>query len=171
MSETKTTLECRIRGLRWCNEDMQQLLEIERLSFNEFDAYTLQDFKRWFTYNPDLCLVGEVQGKIAGYVMTRIIPVHADLASMAVHPAYKRKGIASALLKETEARVLAYGVSAITLEVRRTNAAGMAFWGSMGFTPFGIQPGFYEDGEEAILMRKEIRGVSFRIETDPILRG
>jgi [ribosomal protein S18]-alanine N-acetyltransferase len=148
--------EIHIRQLNWLEDDIQQIQEIENYSFNEFDAYTREDFKRWYHYNPDLCLVAEIEGKIAGYVMTRILPAQGDLASMAVHPEYKRCGVAAALFQKTVEIVKAYGKKRITLEVRKTNTSGLAFWTKMGFGEYGHEPDFYDDGEEAILMEKRI---------------
>lgn len=146
--------EITIRQLAWQESELQQILQIEASVFNSFDAYQLEDFERWFHYNPDLCLVAEMEGRIAGYVITRILPRHGDLASLAIHPDYHRLGIGSALLEATEERVMGYGKKKITIEVRKTNITGLAFWKKMGFITFGKHPGFYEDGEEAILMKK-----------------
>ena len=143
-----------VRQLAWEEADIEQILEIERSSFNRYDAYSLADFERWYHYNPDLCLAAVVDARIAGYVLTRILPGIGDLASLAIHPAYRRRGIGKALLDETERRVKTYGVNEINLEVRKTNRPGLAFWQGMGFIPFGTLPLFYEDGEDAIRMRK-----------------
>jgi ribosomal-protein-alanine N-acetyltransferase len=150
------TTAVHVRQLAWEKADIDPILEIERCSFNRYDAYTLADFERWSQYNPDLCMVAEVDGRMAGYVISRIIPGIGDLASMAIHPAYRRLGVGQALLQATERRVKEYGVNEINLEVRQTNLAGLAFWQKMGFIPFGALPGFYEDGEDAIRMRKII---------------
>lgn len=148
--------EIYIQPLTWNENDLQQILEIENKSFNQFDAYNVEDFKRWSHYNPDLFLVAKIEDRIAGYVITRILPAQGDLASLAIHPDYKRRGVATALLDYTVKRVKEYGKNQITLEVRKTNNVALAFWHKMGFVPFGTQPGFYGDGEEAILMRKWI---------------
>lgn len=145
-----------IRQLAWEKADIDQILEIERNSFNQYDAYSLADFERWYHYNPDLCIVAEVDGHIAGYVISRILPGICDLASLAISPAYRRCGIGTALLDATERCVKEYGVNEINLEVRKTNLVGLAFWQSMGFVPFGTLPGFYEDGEDAIRMRNRL---------------
>lgn len=143
-----------VRQLAWQKEDIDQILEIERSSFNRYDAYTLADFERWYHYNPDLCIVAELDGCIAGYVISRISPGIGELASLAINPAYRRRGIGTALLDATEQRILEYGVNEINLEVRKTNLTGLAFWQNMGFVPFGKLLGFYEDGEDAIQMKK-----------------
>src|ERR1035437_489089 len=148
------TTAIQVRQLAWEDSDIDQILEIERSSFNNYDAYSLDDFKRWYHYNPDLCIVAEVNGRIAGYVISRILPGIGDLASLAVNPAYRRCGIGTALLDAIERRVKEYGVNEIHLEVRKTNLTGLAFWQNMGFVPFGTLPDFYEDGDDAVRMRK-----------------
>jgi len=145
-----------VRQLNWTDSDLDQILSIETSSFNSHDAYCLEDFRSWFMRNPDLFLVAEIDGRIAGYGISRILADKADLASLAIHPEYRRRGVGSAMLEETVRRVKAYGIPQITLEVRKTNEDGFRFWKKMGFVPTGELPGFYEDGETAIQMRRRI---------------
>lgn len=149
-----TTGQIQVRPLAWQKADIDSIQEIETLSFNRYDAYSLADFKRWYHYNPDLCFVAVIDGRVAGYVMTRVQSGSGDLASLAVHPDFRKRGAGAALLAATEDRIKGYGINEITLEVRKTNLPGLGFWGKMGFIPFGTFPGFYEDGEDAIRMRK-----------------
>ena len=145
-----------IRQLLWQTDDIRQLLEIERASFNCYDAYSVDDFERWCHYNPDLCLAAELDGRMAGYLLARLRPGFCDLGSLAIAPAYRRAGVGRALLAELEQRSKAAGVSEIQLEVRTSNRSGLAFWRQVGFIPFGTLPAFYEDGEDAVRMRKEL---------------
>jgi len=144
------------RTLAWTEEDISQMLEIEKRSFNHYDAYSRDDFERWSHYNPDLCIVAEIRGRIAGYVVSRVLPGICELGSLAVDPEFRHCGIGETLLHETEYRLNGYGIDIITLEVRRTNLPGLAFWQKMGFSNIGTIPGFYEDGEDAVKMRKVI---------------
>jgi [ribosomal protein S18]-alanine N-acetyltransferase len=145
-----------IRQLEWTGPELEQILEIDALCFNKYDAYTLEDYRRWYDYNPDLCLVAVIDNRIAGDVISRIVEGKAELASMATHPSYRRRGVAFALLKESIKRVKDYGIGYIEIEVRKTNFNGLSFWEEMGFTSIGEKPGFYGDGETALHMRKTI---------------
>ncbi|MGV8026158.1 MAG: ribosomal protein S18-alanine N-acetyltransferase [Anaerolineaceae bacterium] len=145
-----------VKQLLWEEKNLRQILEIENSSFNEFDAYTLEDFKRWYSYDPDLCVVAEIEGRIVGCMISRIVDDRLDLASLAIHPAYRRRGIGSMLLTYTIAQMTKQGINHIELEVRKTNAAAIAFWEKLGFVPFGSLPNFYEDGADAYRMRKII---------------
>ena len=146
-----------IRQLTLSWSCLNQIVEIEKLSFNKYDAYNKDDFRRWLGYNPDLCLVAEIDGRIAGDMISRILDDKAELASLAIHPTYRRREVGSALLEETVSRVKAYGVDHIDLEVRETNLDGFRFWKKMGFMLMGKQPGYYKDGETALQMRKYIK--------------
>jgi len=72
--EQGLTVGILIRTLCWQKSDLDQIEEIEQASFNSFDAYQLEDFDRWYHYAPDLFLVAEIDGRIAAYVTTRILP-------------------------------------------------------------------------------------------------
>ncbi len=143
-----------IRPLKWMDAELDQILEIDALCFNKYDAYTLEDYQRWFSYNPDLCLVAVIGGRIAGDVISRIVDGRAELASMATHPSYRRRGVAEALLAETVRRIKSRGISQIDIEVRKTNFVGLSFWKKMSFEIIGEKPSFYADGEDAFNMRK-----------------
>ena len=146
-----------IRQLTLNESDLNQIVEIENISFNKVDAYNKADFQRWLGYTPDLCLVAEIDGCIVGDIISRILADKAELASLAIHPAYRRHGVGAALIDEAVKRVKAYGIDHIDLEVRKTNRAGLRFWKKTGFVLMGEQPGFYEDGETALQMRKFIK--------------
>lgn len=135
---------------------LSQILAIERSSFNHYDAYNPADFKRWVAYNPHLCWMAISGQRVAGYVISRALPDTLDLASLAVHPDYRRCGVGAALLDRTILQMGKYGVNRIELEVRRSNRAAIDFWQKLGFVPFGELPGFYGDGEGALRMRKTI---------------
>ena len=145
-----------IRPLEWNDPELDQVMEIDALCFNEYDAYTLEDYQRWFNYDPDLCLVAVIGDRIAGDVISRIVDGRAELASMATHPSYQRRGVAEALLAETVRRIKARGIPQIDIEVRKTNFIGLSFWKKMGFEIIGEHPAFYGDGEDAWQMRKII---------------
>jgi ribosomal protein S18 acetylase RimI-like enzyme len=145
-----------IRQLEWTDAELEQILEIDALCFNRYDAYTVDDYQRWYGYNPDLCLVAVIDGRIAGDMLTKIVGERAELGSMATHPDFRRLGVGRALLDETVKRVKGYGIAAIEIEVRKTNLGGLDFWKKMGFRETGETPGFYGDGETAINLRKMI---------------
>ncbi len=145
-----------VRLLKNEEVDLHRVVEIENLSFNKDDAYSCEDFRRWLRYDPDLCLAAEIDGRIVGDMICREHHGIVDLASCAIHPDFRRLGIGSALLEEIEARTKRRGLHRIELEVRKSNVSGFRFWQNMGFEEFGVLPGFYPDGEDALRMARRI---------------
>ena len=148
--------QIKIKPLTLSESNLDQIIEIETLSFNTYDAFTKDDFQRWLGYNPDLCLAAVIDNRIVGDMISRVIGDKAELASLAIYPTFRRREVGSALLEETIRRVKAYRIDHIDLEVRKTNLDGFRFWKKMGFKLMGEQPDFYGDGETALLMRRYI---------------
>ena len=142
-----------IRPFTLTDSELQQLIEIENASFAT-DAYQVEDFRQVYLKCSELSVVAEIKGRIAGYMMTRRLPDWGDVFSLAVAPAYRRRDVGAALFRYTVNRLNEWGIARIELEVRKTNEAGASFWQRMGFVPVSTIPNFYDDGSEALLMRK-----------------
>ena len=79
-----------------------------------------------------------------------------DITSVAVCPDYRRRGLASALLKEFE-RLLPEDTESIFLEVRQSNSAAIELYRQAGFEDLSVRKRFYSAPEEdALVMRKEL---------------
>ncbi len=91
--------------------------------------------------------------RIIGYAGTWIILDEAQITNVAIAPEYRGQGIGSQLMKELICQVKARGATAMTLEVRPSNAPAIALYTSFGFRDTGRRPGYYQDnGEDAIIM-------------------
>ena len=78
-------------------------------------------------------------------------PGEAELLNLAVDPAFRRRGIASALLRalETEAK------GELFLEVAEPNHAAIALYEHHGWVRAGLRKGYYAQGTvNAIVMQK-----------------
>ncbi|HEV2784745.1 MAG TPA: GNAT family N-acetyltransferase, partial [Solirubrobacteraceae bacterium] len=72
--------------------------------------------------------------------------------NVSVDPDRRRRGIATAMLRELFERV-ADSEAQFTLEVRRTNRAGIELYDRLGFKAAGVRRRYYADnGEDAIVM-------------------
>ena len=91
--------------------------------------------------------------RIIGYAGTWIILDEAQITNVAIVPEYRGQGIGSQLMKELICQVKARGATAMTLEVRPSNAPAIALYTSFAFRDTGRRPGYYQDnGEDAIIM-------------------
>lgn len=97
-------------------------------------------------------LVAVVDGTPAGFCAWRTVaPGETELLNLAVDPAFRRRGVASALLNGLSR--LAQGT--LFLEVAASNAAAIALYRGCGWEEAGIRPGYYSQGTiNGIVMKK-----------------
>ena len=86
-----------------------------------------------------------------GYVGMHHI-LDEGFTNVVVHPAYRRQGIATALLAELETYGKAHDLTRITLEVRASNQKAIALYEQMGYEKEGVRPGFYDSPKEDALI-------------------
>ena len=142
--------------------DIDRVLEIERASFGK-DAYDRKLFAEYQRKCGGLFLLAEGVRTVDGYSIACISGKYSSLAergnlvasleSLAVHPHARGNGAASSLLKSTIRRLKLQGVGRITLIVRKSNAVALQFYERRGFAAVRRAPGYYEDGEEGLIMR------------------
>ncbi|WP_433220311.1 GNAT family acetyltransferase [Dactylosporangium sp. CS-047395] len=87
------------------------------------------------TRDPELFLVAEAGGAVAGVVMGTYDGRRGFILRLAVDPAHRRLGIATRLVAELELRLKALGCPRVNLFVLPDNAAGLGFWQSLGYLP------------------------------------
>jgi [ribosomal protein S18]-alanine N-acetyltransferase len=137
--------------------DMDRVLEIELASFGK-DAYDRKLFAEYGRKCGDLFLLASLGPRVDGYSIACIYKnrgvLTASLESIAVDPPARGKGAASSLLKSTIRRLKLRDVGRFTLMVRRSNMVAQRFYQRHQFTPVRRAPGYYEDGEEGLLMRR-----------------
>ena len=95
-------------------------------------------------------------GSVVGYAGLLVIADEGYITNVAVRPESRRGGVAGQLLdvflKFAEANRLAF----LTLEVRESNYAAIALYGSRGFRGAGRRKNYYEHPkEDAIIMTRE----------------
>ena len=97
-------------------------------------------------------LVALIGAAPAGFCSWRqSAPDEAEILNLAVDPAWRRRGVASALLNAVVER--AHGV--IFLEVAAPNAAAIALYHRHGWVDSGFRPGYYNHGTvNAVVMKK-----------------
>ena len=97
------------------------------------------------------CRVALLEGRIAGFVVSRPVAEHErEILNVAVHPEFRRLRIASELL-QTE---ITSHAGTHFLEVRESNAAARQLYERLGFQIVGTRPEYYENPTETgIVMR------------------
>ena len=107
----------------------------------------------------DRGLVAEENGKIVGAVWTRIMEDYGHIdektpsLAMSLYPAYRGKGIGTALLREMLALLAKDGYARVSLSVQRANAA-VRLYQTAGFC-------VWEEKEEELIMVKDLKSGGF----------
>lgn len=91
---------------------------------------------------------------IRGYAVTMTIGDIADLQRIGVHPREQRGGVARALLESATAAAIEHGADRMLLEVSEANTPALAFYTAAGFEEIDRRPHYYQDGADAIVMRR-----------------
>ena len=129
-------------------DHLDSLADLESLAFStpwSYDALAeeLQNPLAVFLVAEDVDAESAV-----GYLGMHHILDEGFIANLAVHPAYRRQGIARSLLREAQEYAEAHDLARLTLEVRASNVPAIALYEGMGFTRDGIRPGFYDSPKE-----------------------
>jgi ribosomal protein S18 acetylase RimI-like enzyme len=82
---------------------------------------------------PELLLVGEVDGAIAGAVMAGYDGVRGWIYHLAVDPEFRRRGYGARLVRAAEEGLRRLGCPKANLQVRAANRQAVAFYQSVGY--------------------------------------
>lgn len=145
----------RIRPMRL--DDIDQVILIDRLSFSL--PWPASAFRHELVNNPSSLLwVAELDlpdGSpfVVGAVVVWMILDEAHLATLAVHPDYRRRGVSQQMLVIVLLQAIERGAALATLEVRASNLAAQALYKRFKFEIVGRRPRYYQDNmEDALIM-------------------
>ena len=138
--------------------DLDQVLEIERASFPT--PWTRAAFCYEIEQNKVArCTVLRGRRGIVGYLCLWEIGHEIHVTNLAVHPEWRRRGMARQLLRAALIDGVARGVTLAFLEVRPSNTRALALYESLGFQVIGRRNGYYFDtGEDALVMEARLGG-------------
>ncbi len=86
-----------------------------------------------------------------GFILLRVVADEAEILTLAVSPAARRRGLGARLVREGAAVAAARGAARLFLEVAGTNAAALALYTRAGFTEAGRRPRCRRIGRESIV--------------------
>ena len=133
--------------------DFNEILEIEKEAFHPINpAYNIYMYSTFC----NMFLVMESHGKIVGYIaIMDVSPFESKVVSFAIHRDFRNRGLGKTLFSHALSEIQKRGKKSVLLEVRASNNVAQHLYKKMGFREVGIIPGYYHDGEDAILMRFE----------------
>jgi ribosomal-protein-alanine N-acetyltransferase len=145
----------RIRSMRI--DDLQQVHAIDSISFSM--PWPLSSYRFELMENPSSMLwvadasLPDMTTRVVGMVVVWMIMEEAHIATIAVHPAYRGRGIGRQLLTYSLQEAVVKGATQATLEVRASNTVAQNLYLGLGFQIVGRRPKYYQDNlEDALIM-------------------
>ena len=139
---------------QWTKEDIGVIAEMERRCFH--DAWTeemLSDTLRYPIYN---CFLAEEEGQVCGYCCLIVVCEDAEVGNIAVDTPFRGRGVGKALMEAMHQCAKEKGATQAFLEVRVSNENAIALYKKFGYESYGIRARYYEDGEDAMVMKRAL---------------
>ncbi len=135
---------------------LDEVMVIEALAYGEHhwsrDSFVAEINNQISQYN---CAISQ-DGHCAGYMGLWKIIDEAHITNLAIHPQYRRKGAARALLLNGLEECYKDKIKYLTLEVRVSNEAAIKLYESFGFKSLGVRKKYYQNNnEDALIMWSE----------------
>ena len=134
--------------------DLNSLRKLEQKSFAK-DAWPLFDLIAVLTFPDVIRLKSMENGQMVGFVAGDPRPRDGWgwIATIAVDPRYRRRGIGRALLHACERNL---GVPRSRLTVRISNQIAISMYEKEGYATVDVWKAYYNDGEDGIVMEKKL---------------
>jgi ribosomal-protein-alanine N-acetyltransferase len=94
--------------------------------------------------------------RAAGFAMWRQLGEEAEILTIGVDPARRRRGCAGALIAAVIDAARRVGARRLFLEVDTTNAPAEALYRRVGFVEVGRRRRYYKSGGDALVMRLDL---------------
>jgi ribosomal-protein-alanine N-acetyltransferase len=96
----------------------------------------------------------------AAFILCRAVAGEAEILTLAVEPAARRRGLARALVEAAAGVARIAGAEAMFLEVADDNVAAIGLYEAAGFDRAGLRRGYYDRGPQgyvdALVMRLDL---------------
>ncbi|MDD2318728.1 MAG: ribosomal protein S18-alanine N-acetyltransferase [Geobacteraceae bacterium] len=137
--------------------DLEEILELERASFQHpwSRDHILNEIYSPLSFP---LLARLTDGTCAGYICPMLVLDEGQILNVAVKPSCRGKGIGRTLVAAALEEFRKRAASFVALEVRPSNAIAIALYRDYGFVATGHRKSYYENGEDAILMKLDFKG-------------
>ena len=137
-------------------EHIPEAAEIERLCFSE--PWSENSLAYMCSENPfAIAVVDRENGRLAAYGGVQYVLDEGNIVNIATHPDYRRRGLATVVMRELEARLSNKGVLTVYLEVRQSNLPARKLYEKEGYVPSRVIKNYYRfPAEDAVEMFKKL---------------
>ena len=132
-----------------------QVAQLEKICFGT-EAWSENSVASELDNALSLWLVAMDGETVAGYVGSQTVIDETDMMNVAVHPDYRRRGVAENLVLALVENLKMKESRALMLEVRASNAPAIGLYEKLGFRQVGLRKNYYRNPkEDALILRKE----------------
>jgi ribosomal protein S18 acetylase RimI-like enzyme len=134
--------------------DLNELRKLEQICFGE-DSWPLWDLIAVLTMPNIIRLKAMVGDRMAGFIAGDPQPREGIgwIATLGVLPAFRRRGIAAALLSACEHQM---ALPRIRLSVRKDNETAINLYRNAGYEMIDMWRAYYNSGQDALVFEKRI---------------
>ncbi len=139
-----------IQSASW--RDLRPIVSLEKACFGR-DSWSWPELLVALTFPGTIRLKSELEGHMVGFAIgdRRGRSDLGWVASIGVHPDYRRKGFGRQLLAACEQGLETHRVR---LSLRKSNEAALELYLQAGYSHVDLWPKYYRDGEDALVMER-----------------
>jgi ribosomal-protein-alanine N-acetyltransferase len=131
--------------------DLDGILAVDAATFDRPWTRAMYEWE-WTHSDVARFYVARSAGAVVAYCAGWVIFDELHINNLAVDPAWRRRGVASALLSFVLQSAAAEGASRSTLEVRQSNEAARRLYERFGFAFAGVRTAYYRQPVEDALV-------------------
>lgn len=137
-------------------ENIDGVWELEKICFDT--PWTYKMFESEIDNNISVYIVGidEENGEVVAYAGVWLMYDYGDITNIAVHPDYRREGIARKMLDTMINICKEKKIERLFLEVKESNISAIKLYESFGFETDGVRKRYYQNKYDAYLMSLEL---------------
>ena len=142
------------------SDEIDGVIEVEQASFT--NPWTREMYLAELQHGERAhFLLAKDEGRIVGFVSYWYVVDELHINNLAVLPAHRGAGIASALMTTLLAEATRAGVRRLLLEVRQSNDIAQRLYARFGFVVGGVRKGYYtHPSEDALVLWRDHGPVS-----------
>ena len=135
------------------SQHVAQVAALEKLCFS--DPWSERSVASELENELSLWLVALEGESVVGYIGSQTVIDETDMMNVAVHPDYRKQGIASSLIVGLMEELRKRGSHSLTLEVRASNDPAIRLYQLLDFQEVGRRRNYYRNPrEDALILRK-----------------
>ncbi len=130
-------------------DDLASIMEIENISFSS--PWSMEFFLVQLYTKHAVSKVALFEGRVIGYVSANYEQHESSILNLAVHPDYRRRGVATLLMNAIMKELKNKDCVFMYLKVRASNISAQKFYERFGFAVESVRKKYYGNPDEDAL--------------------